>query len=156
MNSLRCDQLQCGPWAGPRPVRRCTNGPIPGGWDGPRCRSRGRTPGPADLLVSVNCSNQAESSLRPLARRVEMMDRPARVRIRERKPCLRLRRRLLGWKVRLLTVYSHVDGLKSLDARDGGPVCVGTTARIIHGRPANTTRGPRSESSSRAAALLPR
>ena len=43
--------------------------------------------------------------MRPLLRRAEMMERPARVRIRERKPCLRLRRRLLGWKVRLLTVY---------------------------------------------------
>src|SRR5699024_5156257 len=30
------------------------------------------------------------------------MARPARVRMRRRKPCLRARRRLLGWKVRLL------------------------------------------------------
>ena len=31
------------------------------------------------------------------------MARPARVRMRARKPWVRLRRRLLGWKVRLLT-----------------------------------------------------
>ena len=31
------------------------------------------------------------------------MARPARVRIRSRKPCVLARRRLLGWKVRLLT-----------------------------------------------------
>jgi len=36
------------------------------------------------------------------------MARPARVRIRSRKPCVRARRRLFGWKVRLplLTVDS--------------------------------------------------
>src|SRR4029453_19651352 len=32
-----------------------------------------------------------------------MMARPARVLIRKRKPWVRLRRRLLGWNVRLLT-----------------------------------------------------
>src|SRR5689334_18393191 len=37
-----------------------------------------------------------------------MIARPARVRIRSRKPCVRARRRLFGWKVRLplLTVDS--------------------------------------------------
>ena len=38
-----------------------------------------------------------ESFLRPLRRRAESTARPARVRIRTRKPCVRLRRRLLGW-----------------------------------------------------------
>ena len=46
---------------------------------------------------------QAESLARPLPRRAERIARPARVRIRSRKPWVRLRRRLLGWKVRLLT-----------------------------------------------------
>ena len=46
---------------------------------------------------------QAESFVRPLRRRAATMARPARVRIRRRKPCVRLRRRLLGWNVRLLT-----------------------------------------------------
>ena len=46
---------------------------------------------------------QADSRVRPLRRRAEMIERPARVRIRRRKPWVRLRRRLLGWNVRLLT-----------------------------------------------------
>lgn len=46
---------------------------------------------------------QPESSERPLRRRAAKMARPARVRIRRRKPWVRLRRRRLGWKVRLLT-----------------------------------------------------
>jgi hypothetical protein len=47
--------------------------------------------------------SQADRRLRPLRRRAEMTARPARVRIRRRKPWVRLRRRLLGWNVRLLT-----------------------------------------------------
>ena len=50
---------------------------------------------------------QADSSLRPLRRRAAMIARPARVRIRSRKPCVFARRRLFGWKVRLLTVGLH-------------------------------------------------
>jgi hypothetical protein len=46
---------------------------------------------------------QAESSVRPLRRRAEMIARPARVRMRTRKPCVFARRRLFGWNVRLLT-----------------------------------------------------
>ena len=43
---------------------------------------------------------------RPLERRLARMDRPARVRIRKRKPCVFARRRVLGWKVRLLIAVS--------------------------------------------------
>src|ERR1700719_3839171 len=50
---------------------------------------------------------QADSSLRPLRRRADTMARPARVRMRNRKPCVFARRRLFGWKVRLLTVGLH-------------------------------------------------
>lgn len=46
-------------------------------------------------------ANHAVRELRPLLRRADTMARPARVRIRSRKPCTRARRRLLGWKVRL-------------------------------------------------------
>ncbi len=46
--------------------------------------------------------DQADSSARPLRRRAARIRRPARVRMRLRKPWVRLRRRLLGWKVRLL------------------------------------------------------
>lgn len=45
--------------------------------------------------------DQAESARRPLRRRPDTIARPARVRIRNRKPCTRARRRLFGWKVRL-------------------------------------------------------
>jgi uncharacterized protein (DUF2132 family) len=50
---------------------------------------------------------QADSSPRPLRRRACKMARPARVRIRRRKPWVLARRRLFGWKVRLLTVWLH-------------------------------------------------
>ena len=46
---------------------------------------------------------QTDRPLRPLRRRAERIDRPARVRIRSRKPCTLCRRRLFGWYVRLLT-----------------------------------------------------
>ena len=43
----------------------------------------------------------AVNERRPLRRRSATIARPARVRIRNRNPCTRARRRLLGWKVRL-------------------------------------------------------
>lgn len=46
---------------------------------------------------------QAVSRARPLVRREATIARPARVRIRSRNPCVFARRRLFGWKVRLLT-----------------------------------------------------
>jgi hypothetical protein len=42
-------------------------------------------------------SRQTVRSLRPLRRRAEMMARPARVRMRSRKPWVFARRRLFGW-----------------------------------------------------------
>lgn len=51
---------------------------------------------------------QADSRVRPLRRRARMMDRPARVRMRARKPCLRARRRVFGWNVRF-TVSTSSD-----------------------------------------------
>src|SRR5680860_50450 len=53
-------------------------------------------------IVAVGC--QAVMRARPLLRRDLMMARPARVRIRILKPCLRFRRRVLGWKVRFIDV----------------------------------------------------
>jgi hypothetical protein len=52
---------------------------------------------------------QAESEARPLRRRADRIARPARVRIRSRKPCVFARRRLFGWNVRLLTTLSPYD-----------------------------------------------
>lgn len=49
---------------------------------------------------------QADSEERPLARRVAMIPRPARVRMRTRNPCFFARRRLLGWKVRFVMIVS--------------------------------------------------
>jgi hypothetical protein len=46
--------------------------------------------------------DQAETRWRPLIRRRLMTARPARVRMRDRKPCLRLRRRTFGWYVRFM------------------------------------------------------
>jgi hypothetical protein len=40
---------------------------------------------------------QTATRERPLPRRAERIARPARVRMRSRKPCLRCRRRLFGW-----------------------------------------------------------
>jgi hypothetical protein len=60
-------------------------------------------------------ASQTVSRPRPLARRADRIARPARVRIRRRKPCVLARRRLLGWKVRLLTI----DSLRQL-VRSGG------------------------------------
>ncbi len=56
---------------------------------------------------------QPASRARPLLRRDARIARPARVRMRRRKPWVRLRRRLLGWKVRLLTPFSHSTGFRT-------------------------------------------
>ncbi len=48
--------------------------------------------------------DQALSCSRPLRLRAARTARPARVRMRSRKPCVFARRRLFGWNVRLLTV----------------------------------------------------
>ena len=50
--------------------------------------------------TAANSVNQAESRARPRARRDLSTARPARLRIRRRKPCFFFRFRLFGWKVR--------------------------------------------------------
>jgi hypothetical protein len=50
-----------------------------------------------ELASLTDAADQAESRARPLSRRALMIERPARVRIRARKPCLRARRRVFGW-----------------------------------------------------------
>src|SRR5919106_1000914 len=52
---------------------------------------------------TVTEAPQAPSRVRPLARRRAMIERPARVRIRIRKPCVLARLRLFGWNVRFTT-----------------------------------------------------
>ena len=71
--------------------------------------------------------SQAESSARPLRRRAARMARPARVRMRSRKPCVLARRRLFGWKVRLLTCTSPARALQGRST--GAPErCAGDSA----------------------------
>jgi hypothetical protein len=55
--------------------------------------------------------DQADSFSRPLRRRAARIARPARVRIRSRNPCVRARRRLFGWKVRLPLLTTASPGL---------------------------------------------
>jgi hypothetical protein len=52
---------------------------------------------PAVHVRRIDPRAQAESRLRPLALRRFRIACPARVDMRARKPCLRLRRRTLGW-----------------------------------------------------------
>jgi len=67
------------------------------------------------LLPPHGSRTQADSRARPLARLLFRIDRPARVRMRARKPCFRLRRRLLGWKVRLLIGLPSLSRLTSAE-----------------------------------------
>jgi hypothetical protein len=63
---------------------------------------------------------QAASRERPLRRRPARIARPARVRIRRRKPCVLCRRRLFGWKVRLLTEDSEIVVVERLRSTGAG------------------------------------
>jgi hypothetical protein len=55
------------------------------------------TTSPQALPRGEHNDSQAERRARPLARREEMIARPARVRMRSRKPWVFARRRLFGW-----------------------------------------------------------
>src|SRR6266550_6392471 len=55
------------------------------------------------LDLPVVRPGQTLTRARPLRLRAARMARPARVRMRSRKPCVFARRRLFGWNVRLLT-----------------------------------------------------
>lgn len=54
----------------------------------------------AERVTTADPVDQADRRWRPLRRRFLMIALPARVDMRCRKPCLRTRRRLLGWNVR--------------------------------------------------------
>ena len=87
---------------------------------------------------------QADSSARPLRRRADRMARPARVRIRSRNPWVLLRRRLLGWKVRLplLTVDLQASSLPLLELQVcvPSPGCLDTASRV-HAKGTRRERG---------------
>jgi hypothetical protein len=70
-------------------------------------RTRPGTHGQRELRTAahpgLSGQDQALSRSRPLCLRAARTARPALVRMRSRKPCVRARRRLFGWNVRLLT-----------------------------------------------------
>src|SRR6185503_10293206 len=83
-------------------AQRCRGGPAPRGESPSRTHAIAASDWQREARDAVcQRADQADSSLRPLVRRAARMARPARVRIRSRKPCVLARRRLLGWKVRL-------------------------------------------------------
>jgi hypothetical protein len=65
------------------------------------------------MLRRKHQADQADSSERPLRRRAARIARPARVRIRRRKPWVLARRRLFGWNVRLVTTTPLTRGSRS-------------------------------------------
>lgn len=85
------------------PARDERHGPWPGGdkhyhpvsVERPAARQDAADP------IAARRRPYAERRVRPFARRRLTIARPARVRIRTRKPCRLWRRRTLGWKVRL-------------------------------------------------------
>src|SRR5690349_9062939 len=64
---------------------------------------------------------QTARLLRPLRRREDRIERPARVRMRSRNPCTLWRRRLFGWYVRLLTTYLRWSGTDHAGASARSP-----------------------------------
>ena len=89
-----------------KPHREVRGGVPAGDIEGPRHQAGDlRSPAPAGPrpAISLSARNQTASWSRPLRRRAARTARPARVRIRSRKPCTFARRRLFGWNVRLLT-----------------------------------------------------
>jgi hypothetical protein len=75
----------------------------------------------------------ADSSVRPLRRRAARIARPARVRMRSRKPWTLARRRLFGWKVLLLMVIApkpSFEGRKEVGGPEAGSQLIKSTALI--------------------------
>jgi hypothetical protein len=79
------------------------------------------------LMRLQSIRRQADRRFLPFARRALMIDRPARVAIRARNPCLRARLRRLGWKVRFITlvlvyfVFRQAPGIQCFDPVDKWP-----------------------------------
>jgi len=81
---------------------------------------------------------QAARRSRPLRRREARTARPARVRIRSRKPWVLCRRRLFGWNVRLLNLFTPLRGACLMSPVTGsverfGSPAVGQLAPLTHG-----------------------
>lgn len=84
------------------PVTTCATSAWLPAWT-PRRIAKRKSSGSFRRLSADN--TQADSFARPLRRRLAMIARPARVRMRRRKPWVLDRRRLFGWKVRFDTIF---------------------------------------------------
>ncbi len=100
---------------------------------------RSLTPVGPRPAISLSARNQTASCSRPLRRRAARTARPARVRIRSRKPCTFARRRLFGWNVRLLTGTPGRSGNTVLNQ---GQTCRAPRAPNM-AQPVNGTGDPR-------------
>lgn len=92
---------------------------------------------PGEHARTASAGYYAESSVRPLRRRAARMARPARVRMRRRKPCTLARRRLFGWKVLLLIAVSpkpSSEGRKEASSPKAGSQLIKSTALIGSGQ----------------------
>lgn len=136
-----------------------------GMYDEPGTPSTAAPPGHEPKVVAAGQSGgrgehaaQADRLLRPLRRRAARIALPARVRMRRRNPWVRARRRLLGWKVRLLTVGSPDTGSPSttVPGRRSASRPTGTqNSPTPGGRPYETTH-PRLAPSIRVPLVDPR
>ncbi len=80
-------------------IGRCVVGEVHHGHRVPPAAAPS-TPERVERRTIADPSDQADSRARPLWRRARTIARPARVRMRSRKPCRLARLRLLGWYVR--------------------------------------------------------
>jgi hypothetical protein len=92
------DEGPRGPTARPADPRDVGPTVEPTGCAGRRSHGRGLRRG------TLSTGAYADRRTRPFARRLARIARPARVRIRTRKPCVLWRFRLFGWKVRFTSM----------------------------------------------------
>lgn len=78
---------------------------------------------------------------RPLRRRRDSTARPARVRMRERNPCTRRRRRLLGWYVRFMATLQK-DERKNVAVYASAETSVNTRAQFAASAPVEIREPP--------------
>jgi hypothetical protein len=93
----------------------------------------------AHAVIRRKHRGQAARRARPLRRREDRIDRPARVRMRRRNPWVLARRRLLGWNVRFDTKDSGISPGFSTGRGDLGQCsnavvssCCGTTGGAVY------------------------
>lgn len=89
----------------------------------------------ADRPVGRDDRPHADSLARPRLRRLRMMRRPALVCMRERNPCLRLRRRLFGWYVRFTTALRLWEGAHGTAGKRGAGRVRSRMSRTAQGAP---------------------